>query len=159
MGLIAPIFEKLDPITIGEDYRSNRLAQSYAERLNVTAKNLIRRPDFDALEMLLSGYNSHGFVIDRKEASNLFSHVKPISAQLISVTSLLGADALFPRNRRQGQGPKLEFLNDEKSSPAEVPESVLDAPDATDHGSTEEDNRSGELPGNSEERTGAETSR
>jgi membrane-bound ClpP family serine protease len=31
IGVIQPIFDKLEPVTIGEDYRSNRLAQAYAE--------------------------------------------------------------------------------------------------------------------------------
>ena len=68
VGLMAPIFEKLDPVTIAEDYRSNRLAFAYGERLNLEAKNLVRNTEIDALEKLLSGYHSHGFVIDRREA-------------------------------------------------------------------------------------------
>jgi len=82
IGVIQPIFDKLEPVTIGEDYRSNRLAQAYAEWLNTHSKNLKRSTNFDALENLLSGYPAHGFVIDAKEAGNLFRNVKPLPAEM-----------------------------------------------------------------------------
>lgn len=113
IGVVTPIFDKLEPVTIGEDYRSNRLAQAYAERLNTHSKNLKRDRSLDALENLLSGYPSHGFVIDLKEASMLFKNVKPLTSEMVDVVRQLGAGSVLPRNRRQEQGPKLEFLNDE----------------------------------------------
>jgi hypothetical protein len=118
VGVITPIFDKLDPVTIGEDVRSNRLAEAYAERLNVHSKNLNRVRGYDALANLLSGYPSHGFVIDYKEAINLFKNVKPLTVEIVAVIGHLGADAILPRSRRQGQQAKLEFLNDEAQQPA-----------------------------------------
>jgi hypothetical protein len=118
VGFVAPIFEKMDPITIGEDYRSNRLALAYAERLNVESQNLIRRSDIDALETLLTGYMSHGFVIDLAEAKNLFKVAKPICDELAVVIDELGTDAILPRNRRNGQNPRLEYLNEEPRAEA-----------------------------------------
>lgn len=131
IGVIQPIFDKFDPVTIGEDYRSNRLAQAYAERLNVHSKNLVRSRQLDALENLLSSYPSHGFVIDAKEAKSLFANVHPISPEIDAIVSLLGNDAKLPRNRRQGQGPRLEFLNDDpQSSPQVHPAPVAPSPPA-----------------------------
>lgn len=118
VGVMSPIFAKLDPTTVGEDYRSNRLAHAYAERLNLCSRNLERGQRFDALTNLLSSYPSHGFVIDRKEASSLFKRVKPLGAEVERVVELKFGDMILPRNRRQEQSPILEFLNDEASPPA-----------------------------------------
>ena len=119
VGVIEPIFDKLDPVTIGEDFRSNRLAQAYAERLSVHSRNLVRTRQLDALENLLSGYPSHGFVIDVKEAKTLFKNVHPIPSEMDALVALLGADVKYPRNRRQGQGPRLEYMNDDPATAAQ----------------------------------------
>jgi Serine dehydrogenase proteinase len=121
IGVVAPIFDKLDPVTIGEDSRSNRLGQAYAERLNVYGKNLNRTRDFDALDQLLSGYPSHGFVIDQKEAGRIFRNVKPFSSEIVEVVRLLGGDTVLPRSSRQDNQPRVEFLNDEPRQPEEAP--------------------------------------
>lgn len=151
VGVIQPIFDKVDPVTIGEDYRSNRLAQAYAERLNVHSKNLNRSHQIDALENLLSGYPAHGFVIDLKEASALFKNVKPLSAEMVGLVNHLGMDVVLPRSRRQEQGPRLEFLNDEPTRPEKA---EVDPAGAAPNGaagrsrSIRRRNGSGELPRN-----------
>jgi hypothetical protein len=132
-GVVQPIFDKLDPVTIGEDYRSNRLALAYAERLNSHSRNLKRNRDLDALENLLSGYPSHGFVIDVKEAGELFKYVKPISDEMVCAVSALGSDAILPRSSRNDQAPLLEFLNDEQQ-PEEVRDAGADAVSSADGG-------------------------
>lgn len=116
-GIVQPIFDKLDPVTIGEDYRSNRLALAYAERLNHHTQILKRTNDFDALEALLSGYPSHGFVIDIKEATDLFRNVKPISDDLAKLMMMKGVDCFYPRSRRQDQEPLVEYMSDEPEQP------------------------------------------
>lgn len=117
VGVVTPIFDKLEPVTIGEDYRSNKLAMAYAERLDAHSKNLKRGRDFDALEVLLSNYQSHGFAIDCKEAKDLFKNVNPISPDFIEVLKFLGTDSYAPRSRRQEQTPRMEFLNDAPEQP------------------------------------------
>ena len=155
VGLVSPIFEKLDPVTIGEDYRSNRLALAYAERLNVEAKNLVRRLDFDALETLLSSYQSHGFVIDKTEAENLFRNVKPICEEMVPVIRALGSEAVLPRNRRRGQNPKLEYLNDEPEKPTRDSKAPNVKPSpASPERQAERGNGPGDIPGDSQERSG-----
>jgi hypothetical protein len=157
IGLVSPIFEKLDPVTIGEDYRSNRLALAYAERLNVEAKNLVRRIEFDALETLLSSYQSHGFVIDKTEAENLFRNVKPICEEMVPVILALGSEAVLPRNRRRGLNPKLEYLNDEPQKPArdsKAPNVEPPQPPASRERQTERGNGPEDISGNSQERGG-----
>lgn len=71
-GLISPIVAKLDPVTMGEHQRAMRVGYEYGNRLNEMTESL--KPD--ALAYLVSGYPSHRFVIDRKEASTLFRNVE-----------------------------------------------------------------------------------
>ncbi|MCI5121609.1 MAG: hypothetical protein D3908_10550 [Candidatus Electrothrix sp. AUS4] len=68
---IAPIAARIDPLTLGEHQRAMQIAYDYGERLSNMTKSL----QHDALVKLVSGYPSHGFVIDRKEAASLFEHV------------------------------------------------------------------------------------
>ncbi|RWX47163.1 Serine dehydrogenase proteinase [Candidatus Electrothrix aarhusensis] len=68
---IAPIAARIDPLTLGEHQRAMQIAYDYGERLSNMTKSL----QHDALVKLVSGYPSHGFVIDRKEAGSLFENV------------------------------------------------------------------------------------
>ena len=96
VGLLSPIFEQMDPMKIGEDFRSTRIAEQYALRLDAhqRALNLIHDDDVDAIEALVRGYPSHGFVIDRTEAESLFHRVSPLDGTLAEVVNGL-ADALI----------------------------------------------------------------
>lgn len=120
VGLMAGIFEKIEPMALGEDYRSNLIAREYATRLNLAAQNLNDRGDQGAIDMLLNGYPSHRFVIDRKEASNLFRRVSSPSATMVELADLLGGDAIFPLSHSRNQQIRLEYLNDETSPRAKA---------------------------------------
>jgi len=78
VGLLAPVFQQLDPMKIGDDFRSTRIAQDYALRLDGRSQNMVHDDDMDAIEALTRGYPSHGFVIDRTEAESLFHRVSPL---------------------------------------------------------------------------------
>lgn len=69
--LISPISAQIDPIKLGEQKRALQIAKEYATRLNDLSNNL--RPS--ALERLINDYPCHSFVIDRKEAKELFNNV------------------------------------------------------------------------------------
>ncbi len=71
VGAYAPIYAQIDPSRVGETQRANMIAFSYGVRLSSKSKNL----KHDALVSLLNGYPSHSFVIDRKEARQLFVNV------------------------------------------------------------------------------------
>lgn len=71
-GFVAPIAAKIDPVTLGEHQRAMQIAYDYGDRLNKVTSSL----KTDALIQLVSGYPSHGFVIDRKEAGSLFKCVE-----------------------------------------------------------------------------------
>jgi Serine dehydrogenase proteinase len=98
IGQTSDIFAKIDPLTVGEDYRSNLIAEQYAIRLNLVSNNLVQSSRVDALDMLLRGYPSHGFVIDREEASRLFTDVAAPAGKIAELAQILGRDVMLPRH-------------------------------------------------------------
>ncbi|HEL3791281.1 TPA: hypothetical protein UMT86_000907 [Stenotrophomonas maltophilia] len=70
-GIVHPLMSQIDPLRVGEMQRATRVALEYGERLNAHSSNL----KHNALERLIGAYPAHGFVIDRKEASELFKEV------------------------------------------------------------------------------------
>jgi hypothetical protein len=116
IGVTSDVFAKFDPISIGEDHRANLVAEEYATRLNLKARNLRADHRMDGMQMLLRGYPSHGFVIDREEAAKLFRVVKAPTGQISELLDLLGTDIVFPLSSSQNHKIRLEFLNAEKSA-------------------------------------------
>lgn len=76
IGLLTPIYEQIDPIRLAEVDRSLRIASEYGKRLQTN--NLQDKQ----LERLLAEYPSHGFVIDRVEATEIFNNVEEPSEKL-----------------------------------------------------------------------------
>ena len=72
IGIYEPVFAQIDPQRLGEMNAAMQIAISYAERLNERFGNL--KPE--AINRLANGYPSHGFVIDRKEARELFNRIE-----------------------------------------------------------------------------------
>ncbi len=78
-GLYEPVFAQVDPMKLAEMQRAMEIAFAYGARLNEKSNNLKAR----GLELLVTGYPSHGFVIDRKEARSIFVDVeKPVGVVL-----------------------------------------------------------------------------
>lgn len=73
-GLLAPVYEQISPLSLGEAARSNLIALHYGTRLSTARESM--HPD--GLARLISGYPSHGFVIDRDEAAELFINVNEL---------------------------------------------------------------------------------
>jgi len=71
LGLLEPIAGQIDPMKLAEMQRAMAIAYQYGQRLNEQSNNLRA----GGLEMLVTGYPSHGFVIDRREAKTLFLRV------------------------------------------------------------------------------------
>lgn len=63
VGVISPISGQIDPIKLGEVNRAMAIAFHYGSRLN---------QNHDLINHLITGYSSHGFVIDYEEACQLF---------------------------------------------------------------------------------------
>jgi hypothetical protein len=92
-GLFAPIYEQIDPMRVAESSRAQAIASQYGARLSAHGRNI----DSDGLERLIGGYPTHGFVIDRTEASELFRDVREPSekeTQLVKALGRLGIDPL-----------------------------------------------------------------
>lgn len=70
-GIVHPLMGQIDPIRVGEMQRATRVALEYGQRLNKYSSNLRE----NSLERLIGDYPAHGFVIDRKEAGELFEKV------------------------------------------------------------------------------------
>lgn len=71
IGVAAPLYSQIDPNRIGEMQRAMRIAHEYGFRLNQYTNAL--KPG--ALDTLVASYPAHGFVLDRKEAKELFNTV------------------------------------------------------------------------------------
>lgn len=110
VGLLSPVFAQMDPMKVGEDYRSTRIAEEYALRLDAHSGNLMGDV---ALDTLVRGYPSHGFVIDRFEATTLFNRVGPIVEHLTGLIDALGTDAVIARSSEKLEAPVLRYLNQE----------------------------------------------
>jgi hypothetical protein len=128
IGQTHDIFAKIDPLTVGEDYRSNLIAEQYAIRLNLVADNLVQSRRIDGLDMLLRGYPSHGFVIDRAEAKKLFNAVDAPTGEIAELAQILGRDVSHPRNIARKEPPKLEYLNAEDTRAAKAKKRGKSAP-------------------------------
>jgi hypothetical protein len=111
VGLLSPVFQQLDPMKIGEDFRSTLIGEQYALRLDAHAgaQNLVHDDEMDAVDTLVRGYPSHRFVIDRTEARLLFHRVSPLEGALAEVVDALGS-AIMPISSPRQQ-PIVEFLN------------------------------------------------
>lgn len=110
--LLAPIYEHVDAMHVGEAGRSLKIAAAYGELLGVKGRNL--KPE--TLERLTQEYPSHGFVIDRFQAKELFLRVRPPHSTEAELANLLGDAALTPIDHPQK--PILAFLNDEAAARA-----------------------------------------
>lgn len=107
-GLLAPVYSQINPLSLGESARSNSIAFHYGQRLS--KGNL--HPG--ALNKLISGYPSHGFVIDREEANELFISARPPSPseELLMLLVLQKYEQLASRRR-----PLILCLSDDYPSP------------------------------------------
>ncbi|MBX3434445.1 MAG: hypothetical protein KF847_14080 [Pirellulales bacterium] len=70
VGSFKPIYEQFDPMRLGENERSVAIARAYGNRIKT------ENVKDDSIEALIKGYPSHGFVIDRDEAGQLFNCVR-----------------------------------------------------------------------------------
>jgi hypothetical protein len=70
-GVFSEIFDRFDPMMIGEHERAMEIARSYGDRLSRGRQHLRRK----AIDKLIKNYPAHDFVIDRDDAKDLFSNL------------------------------------------------------------------------------------
>jgi hypothetical protein len=83
-GLFDPVYAHLDPMQLGEYHRNMMIALEYGKRLN--RGNMMSD---EALRQLTHGYPSHGFIIDREEASGLFKNVEEPTAEQLKMLAMI----------------------------------------------------------------------
>jgi len=71
-SLYGPIFGSIDPEEVGSRARAMRIGEDYGKRLDMKYQNL----KHNALHGLSRTYSSHGFVIDKEEACEIFHRVR-----------------------------------------------------------------------------------
>ncbi|MBV2122065.1 MAG: SppA protein [Candidatus Thiodiazotropha sp. (ex Ctena orbiculata)] len=84
-ALVSPISSQIDPMRIGEHQRALRVATWYGTRLNKKFNNT----NDENIYNLITGYPSHGFVIDRKEASEIFKNVRALDDKELAIEKWL----------------------------------------------------------------------
>jgi len=85
VGAAIPLYRQVDPVRLGELHRAMQIANEYGQRLDHKSRTMRK----GALSRLIAEYPSHSFVIDRKEAGELFNHVDGLSAMEALVCCLL----------------------------------------------------------------------
>lgn len=111
-GIVAPIMAQIDPMHVGEVSRALRIGEEYGRRLSAISGNL----NPGALEQLVNRYPSHGFVIDRREAKELFQNVRDVSQEEGELVGLqkLRAVVRSPKN----DDPILGFISNPRKEAA-----------------------------------------
>lgn len=107
--LFAPIYGHVDAMHIGEADRMLKIAYKYGQVL--MAKSLNFREE--TLAKLTANYPSHGFVIDRQQAEELFENVRSPNEKEEELISHLKGMALEPIPLLPSVDPCLIFLNPE----------------------------------------------
>jgi hypothetical protein len=121
-GLFAEVYKQIDPKHIGEAGRAMSIAHEYGQRLRRVSKNF----SLETLDRIVSGYPSHGFVIDRAEMSQLFLNTRHATKKERALVELLGQLAYEPVDAEDG--PYVEFLNEELKEAADAKKTTGEQP-------------------------------
>ena len=85
LGLYGRLYSQLDPVRLGEVYRTMLVASDYGDRLARVGGNV----NEETVGTLVGRYPAHDFVIDFEEAKSLFSKVVEPSAKQIELAGVL----------------------------------------------------------------------
>ncbi len=126
-GVMSPVYSQINPDVLGSDLRDLRVATQYGELLVASSQNARSR----AVHKLVSGYPSHDFIIDRKQAESLFVRVDQPTEKLTELThklvqitfSVRSPHAIF----RADSSRKFEDEKNEAATKNEEPNTELDA--------------------------------
>lgn len=105
-ALVSPMASQIDPIKLGEHQRAMTIALSYGNRLNGHSKNLKE----NSLRKLIASYPAHGFVIDRKEARELFGTVESPKGETEVLYRALGGKINSGEITISGSAEVFDFL-------------------------------------------------
>lgn len=117
VGLYGHIVNQLDPAKLGEINRTMLIAHEYGKRLADKYKNAKE----GTIPRLVTKYTTHGFVIDRKEAKELFHRVRAPTAVEDFAAMAVGTELYGPQPHVYDLLDELERTEDTEGSFAEVP--------------------------------------
>ncbi len=121
IGTIAPIVAQIDPMHVGEVSRAMNIGMEYGSRLTKISKNA-----FDGtLQKLSTSYPSHGFVIDREEAKELFENVRIPTERECELLDLLAHVSKVP-NQEQTFFLNLSYTLTEEANESNSEESNIE---------------------------------
>ena len=122
VGAFEPIYRQIDPMVLGDLERAMTIAKAYGERLLIRSKNY----SSDTLSNLAEGYPSHGFVIDEREAKQLFRTVRSCNASEAALLNSLAKLCELPHDKGI-----IQYLSDEQgvSTHETEPKSGANAPE------------------------------
>ena len=106
-GLLKEISGKIDPNYLGEMNRNMRIAFEYGKRLAKIGRNI----EGNRIHRLVYEYPSHEFVIDRREASELFRRVLDTEDSLLQIIDALGDRCAAPRIYRDDDEYDIALLS------------------------------------------------
>ena len=109
IGLLDPIYGQIDPLRLAEFEMSVRVSFEYGERIGQS--NL----KTGALSRLFAAYSSQTFVIDQKEAKELFKNVEPPDEDLLELGICLRA---FADDKIGNNEIYFDFLSQEPPEPS-----------------------------------------
>ena len=112
--LFTPIYRQIDPLYVGEAYMANLIASKYGVQLLSEGRNI----EASKLNSMLTAYPTHGYVIDRKEASELFRTVLEPTSAGTCLEKKLGNSARLPDYLGSGSQKPYQFLSDRQSTTA-----------------------------------------
>ena len=95
MGLFQPIMAQIDPYRLAEVERLMHIAEEYGNRLKTD------NVEQHALNWLIRGYSSHGFVIDKKEAvdKKFFKKIDDLTEDEFKLSKILGNSVKTPESK------------------------------------------------------------
>lgn len=114
-GLFSPVYSQVDPVRLGELQRSIEVAYAYGRRLSIKSRNLKE----NSLNRLVSQYPSHGFVIDRSEAKELFHKVRTPAGDELELCHLWYSHELNDPSAQPFVANLTSLFKEEKNDPNE----------------------------------------
>lgn len=123
-ALYSRISQQIDPIHMGEVNRSMAIAEKYGTRLKEKGGNLKE----DTLKKLITDYPSHGFVIDKEEAAQLFTKVRDCNLDEVALIEEFGWVARTPYSRSWIRFISDDILEEDEANAAAARKAVLEQP-------------------------------
>ncbi len=86
IGVMKPVYAQINPETLGQDIRDLSVATVYGELLVEQGGNATP----ETVRQLVEDYPTHGFIIDSKEAKQLFENVDELTPEMEELILALG---------------------------------------------------------------------